>query len=134
MRVCTHTHTHTNTHRKEGGERFGGSWWKQTWVLCVSLFCFRWKLRKRLNFTCKSLLHVAHRGVSENSLESRDKREDVSLLQFAGILGRALDSCGTGGTEAGQAGQGPGTGSSGQGGNRSKLDVLLIYSFILRWF
>ena len=57
--------------------------------VCLS-FVFRWKLRKRLNFTCNSLLQVTHRGISENSLQSRDKRENVKTPVICRHLGEGF--------------------------------------------
>lgn len=91
-------------------------------------------MRKRLNFTCKSLLHVAHRGVSENSLQSRDKREDVKSPTVAGILGGLWTAVALGRQrQRVLMGRGQALVVVDRQ-QKQKLDVLLIYSFILRWF
>ena len=85
--MCVHKHKHT----QERG--WGVVYWKlveaDVGPLYLS-FVFRWKLRKRLNFTRNSLLQVTHRGISENSLQSREKRENVKTPVICRHLGEGF--------------------------------------------
>ena len=87
MHVCVHKHKHTQERVRSGLLEAGGG--RRGSFVCLS-FVFRWKLRKRLNFTCNSLLQVTHRGISENTLQSREKRENVKTPVICRHLGEGF--------------------------------------------